>query len=158
LKKDEGNWVKTEYAGDFPKISLTFLSDVYRAKKDAEILCSPVTEEHIVEKLSAPLQIETSIINMGGDPPTFVELQFHVGGVQFVPIKGNFSESIVEAEKYASQKSNYGGYNLINNNCLHYVRDILSLGTASDIEMEKCIEKSISIIPMNFYSELNVIK
>ena len=69
-----------------------------------------------------------------------------------MPIKGDFSQSVEMA--YNKDGGNYGGYNLVSNNCLHYARDVLRAGEASSASVENIIENSICIVPDEFYEQL----
>ena len=48
----------------------------------------------------------------------------------------------------------YGGYNLFSNNCLHYVKEMLRLGTAYNPLVSYYIKNSFTIIPRDFYGNL----
>lgn len=70
----------------------------------------------------------------------------------FFPIKGNFARSILYAQGY--KNTNYGGYNLFVNNCLHYVKDVLHEGYIFDAKIKKVINNSDVIEPKGFINAL----
>lgn len=47
-----------------------------------------------------------------------------------------------------------GGYNLVFNNCAHYVQEILKAGTADNSRVESYLESSNTIIPSDLYGYL----
>ena len=148
LKDSDGKWIKTEFNGS--------------KKSNAEIRCYGISSESIISALKSPLESipyarETQHIEwVFGFIPVTITTSYieyvHVGGVQFVPIKGYFSKSIEMA--YDKAGGNYGGYNLVNNNCLHYARDVLRAGDASSVSVENIIENSTCIVPDEFYEQL----
>ena len=76
----------------------------------------------------------------------------YTNGSEFFPIKGNFVRSIVYAQGY--KNTNYGGYNLLINNCLHYVKDVLRAGYIFDAKIKKVINNSDIIEPKGFINAL----
>ena len=85
---------------------------------------------------------------------THLTITHYVEGVQYYPIKGDFTESIEKAEYWAN-RAYRGLYSLPTNNCLHYARDLLRYGTAEDPMVELCIHTSATIVPRDFYEMLN---
>ena len=79
--------------------------------------------------------------------------ELYTDGLEFFPIKGDFSESILLAVHY--EGSNYGGYNLLTNNCLHYIKEILKSGFAYDSRIENVLETSQVIEPKGFIRALS---
>ena len=77
----------------------------------------------------------------------------YTDGLEFFPIKGNFAQSIILATNY--EGSNYGGYNLLTNNCLHYIKEILKSGFAYDSRIENVLETSQVIEPKGFIRALS---
>ena len=69
----------------------------------------------------------------------------------WVYIPGDFSASYELAQQYCG--TNYGGYNLLVNNCLHYVREILRAGTPDSFLYTLAFECS-TIIPVRFCKNL----
>ena len=148
IKNSDGKWVKTEFGGS--------------KKSNAEIRCYSISSESIISALKSPLESipyarETQHIEwVFGFIPVTITTSYieyvHVGGVQFVPIKGDFSKSVEMA--YNKDGGNYGGYNLVSNNCLHYARDVLRAGEASSASVENIIENSTCIVPDEFYEQL----
>ena len=147
LKNDSGEWIKTHFFGE--------------EKPDAEIITEPIDAQDIITDLSSPLVKSTEAqVGLFAAAPffslilavplaMFASKEQYVSGVQYVAFKGDFSDSITRAEQY--DDSDYGGYNLITNNCLHYAKDILREGTAENAEIDKYIHQSIEIVPKNFY-------
>ena len=78
----------------------------------------------------------------------------YTSGVQYVPLKGVFSQSIDMANEYIN--SNYGGYNLVGNNCAHYAQEILRFGTVENARVEEYLETSSTIIPKDLYEYLYI--
>lgn len=150
LKDSNGDWIKTELGG--------------KKKKDATVRKYTYTKDNIdilTGYLSAPLESfvylkeEPLFVFFGSVPimrTTYRPEQIHIGGVQYVPLKGDFTDSLKEVDKEVG--GNYGGYSLISNNCLHYVRDILKLGEAHDNNVEEYLENSTTIVPDVFYDGL----
>jgi len=148
IKNSDGKWVKTEFGGS--------------KKSNAEIRCYSISSESIISALKSPLESipyvrETQHIEwVFGFIPVTITTSYveyvHVGGVQFVPIKGDFSKSVEMA--YNKDGGNYGGYNPVSNNCLHYARDVLRAGEASSASVENIIENSKCIVPDEFYEQL----
>lgn len=52
--------------------------------------------------------------------------------------------------------TNYGGYNLFTNNCLHYVNELLSVGTFQNKTMQKFAINSNNIVPHEYHKYLRV--
>ena len=146
LKNNDGSWLRTEFAGpDKPNAKVNIFSE------------NPTS---IVSALSVKVKedaVEYSL-PVVGDPSTSVPLIFtyYVDGVQYYPIKGNFSASIDMANEWVNQRYN-GYYFLTTNNCLHYVRDVLREGTAAVPSVESYIHSSITPVPKSFYDGLKEI-
>ena len=71
--------------------------------------------------------------------------------VEHIYISGDFSDSYELAQSYNG--SNYGGYNLFSNNCLHYVKELLKNGAPEKSWFDTVIN-NYEICPMSFYQEL----
>lgn len=153
LKKNDGTWIKTQFSGDFPEFNsnfIEFLSEIQEKKKNATISSEGIINTKIVEKLSAKLITITGKVVTTDSTEQI--LSYYSSGVQFVPLKGNFSNSIEGA--LSQTNTNYNGYNVLTNNCLHYVRNILRLGEANMPAAEQYITESSVIVPKTFYDEL----
>ncbi|MBE6531810.1 MAG: hypothetical protein E7679_06990 [Ruminococcaceae bacterium] len=140
LKAPEGDWIITEFAGP--------------DKENAKVTSKPCSVEYIIEHLSVEA-VEGVVFSVPISDGVSLSIQFdfYAKGVQFLSMKGDFSNSIAMAEKWKNQK--YKGYYFLpTNNCLHYARDVLKEGTASNEEIEACITSSITPVPKNFYDEL----
>ena len=131
-------WVKTEF-------NTPGGGNIEEAKANAKIY---------VEKYYTSSEVE--YILMQGIRELYMSPGYSAGlyteGSEFFPIKGNFSRSILYAETY--ENTNYGGYNLLINNCLHYVKDVLRTGFISDDEIENVINTSEVIEPKGFMNVL----
>ena len=68
-------------------------------------------------------------------------------GVSYIHISGDFSNSYELAQQYSG--TNYGGYNLFTNNCLHYVRELLREGSPDNPWFDFWFDGS-QISPMRF--------
>lgn len=77
----------------------------------------------------------------------------YTSGVQFVPLKGDFNKSIKLAWEYDDDE--YGGYDLVTNNCAHYAQEILKEGTVYNDKIEKFLETSDTTIPADLYAFLD---
>ena len=68
-------------------------------------------------------------------------------------ISGDYTALLPEVTKLYNDEVDkfYGGYDLLSNNCLHYVKDMLRLGRAYNPKIDKYIKRSWDIIPKNFY-------
>ena len=137
LKDENGIWYLTEFIGEGFDEST------------AEVLTYKVTEQTIKRKLEQPLQSFTTVDTNGMTHTSYYD------GVQYVGLYGDFSESIKLANDYAIN-NDYPKYNLIFNNCLHYVKKILRAGLATNNIAEMYIEKSIDIIPRMFGEQLSL--
>ena len=71
--------------------------------------------------------------------------------VKHIYISGDFSDSYELAQSYNG--SNYGGYNLFSNNCLHYVKELLKAGSPEKPWFNLAINGR-EIRPMSFYKSL----
>ena len=131
-------WVKTEF-------NTPGGGNIEEAKANAKIY---------VEKYYTSSEVE--YILMQGIRELYMSPGYSAGlyteGSEFFPIKGNFSRSILYAEAY--EDTNYGGYNLLINNCLHYVKDVLRTGFIFDDEIENVINTSEVIEPKGFMNVL----
>ena len=76
----------------------------------------------------------------------------NISGLQYTYIEGDFSKSVTLALDYDG--SDYGGYFLPTNNCLHYVKEILSAGTFDDQDAQIYVSASLDIIPTVFHLDL----
>ena len=73
------------------------------------------------------------------------------GTTRYVYIAGDFSASYKLANDY--NQSNYGGYDFLMRNCLHYVKEILRAGNPEQLS-DWMSFSSADIIPAVFYSTL----
>lgn len=144
LKDSDGQWIKTEFTGS--------------SKKDAKVYSNKISPSKIIETLSVEPK---SFQYIGGMQDSslfsdFSKKEFknaYYDGIKFFPIKGDFSRSIDSVnDKYKG--TDYGGYNLVNNNCLHYIKEILSYGVAEEDYVNFLINTSTIIAPDSFYEEL----
>ena len=139
LKDKNNKWFLTEFAGEYPW--------------NAKISTLNVTKKSIISKLNqTPETLSFPVQKYDGIIQKTVIETVYIGGVQFVPIKGDFTESINLAKKYNNQ--NYGGYDLITNNCLHYVKEILEAGQIDDPYIDNAVQNSKTIVPKKYYDEL----
>ncbi len=109
-----GNWYKTEFAGNFPNKSTAKIRTVAVEKNDIEAFLSS-------------------------------------GTTRYTYIEGDFSASYELAQDY--DETNYGGYNFVTRNCLHYVKELLQVGTP-DNSADQTSFYSIDVVPAFFYSTL----
>ena len=82
-----------------------------------------------------------------------------ISGKEYVYISGDFSKSVVIAEKYRG--SDYGGYWLPTNNCTDYVHEVFSGGDQGSILWSNYVENIDPLIPRVYYFllvELNQLK
>ena len=84
---------------------------------------------------------------LSGDPLTQAKYTY---------IEGDFSESCKVADSYKG--TDYGGYRLGTNNCLHYVREILTYGIFEDSAVETTVYASYTNVPIVFFSDLSIAK
>ena len=150
LKKSDGTWIKTEFAA----IGETNLE----AKKNSKVSIKEVNALDIINALSVELETikfeHTINITDNYSIVATIDTNYYCEGVQYYPIKGDFSDSVSFAQKHEGEKyNNY--YFLLTNNCLHYVQDALKQGTANDADVELFIHSSETIVPSDFYSGLN---
>lgn len=73
------------------------------------------------------------------------------GHKKWVYIKGDFSASYELAKQHNG--TNYGGYLLNKNNCLHYAKEILLAGSPDSL-LYKFAFRHPTIVPMEFYVNL----
>ncbi|MBQ7291205.1 MAG: RHS repeat-associated core domain-containing protein, partial [Clostridia bacterium] len=71
--------------------------------------------------------------------------------IDYVYIEGDFTNCFDVVNKY--NNTDYGGYNLITNNCLHYVKEVLSAGDFRGTVIPKYAQSG-TIIPREYYSKL----
>ena len=71
--------------------------------------------------------------------------------VYYKYIAGDFSASYALALSY--QGTNYGGYRVTKNNCLHYVKELLRAGSPKDTWYSSVFNNSM-ISPVGFYGSL----
>ena len=102
-------------------------------KKNARIRTRTATEEEL-ELIDRMLQNED------------------ISGLQYTYIKGDFSDSVKLAIEYNS--SDYGGYCLFTNNCLHYAKEILAKGKFDDPVAQIYAVSSSQIVPIGFHMDL----
>ena len=72
----------------------------------------------------------------------------------YIYIVGDFSNSYKTALDVSINNPNYGGYNLLNNNCSHYVQDLLAKGNTGDLMINNIIQLADATIPRIFYTYL----
>ena len=88
---------------------------------------------------------------MGKYTKKYNSLKNYIGfeGWKFLYIKGDFTKSL----DYAKSKVNddLGGYHLLFNNCLHYVKDVLKRGKASNRLLDLYFRYSFTRIPTVFF-------
>ena len=156
LKNDDGSWIRTDFnvPDDAPNL--------IKKKENAHIYTYNVPSNYIIEKLSVKPDGYTTYVTtqkidyVFGFIPVVLEyqepVQVYTSGVQYVPLKGDFSESIELAWEYKNEK--YGGYDLVTNNCAHYAQEILKEGTVYNEKIEKFLETSDTIIPADLYAFL----
>ena len=110
--------------------------------------------DNIIEALSKTFITETTDVEIFHifDYTKYVSFTYGVGGVQYVTLKGDFSDSIQKAKDNIN--SDFGGYDLITNNCLHYVKEILKKGNADSDIVEYLLTNSLEIVPALFYDSL----
>lgn len=130
LKVSYNNWIKTEY------------NSPDGTKKNARIYIDRNLSSQAVRNVLAQ-GIRDFRTTSGG---------MCVDGAEFFPLKGCFQNSISIAEQY--EGTNYGGYDVITNNCLTYVRDILKEGYACDYRIRNVINNSSAIAPRAFLQDL----
>ncbi len=141
------SWIITQYTGKFPD------------KTTATIRTRTISADEIIQALS--VGVKEKQITIPCKPTISNGFKFsktinYKEGVYYVPIQGDFFESIDLAWEYDGQ--NYGGYDLINNNCLDYAQEILKKGTAKYYEVEQFLNSAEYTIPIAFYSDLNSIE
>ena len=69
-------------------------------------------------------------------------------------IEGDFSKAYEYAVWVTENYSDYGGYDLLSNNCLHYVKNVMSHGTFDNYFLGLYVKNSICIIPSSFYNDI----
>lgn len=78
-----------------------------------------------------------------------------LGGWRTLYIKGDFRESLKYARKY--KDTDYGGYNLLFNNCLHFVRNALRKGKCSNKLLQLYFLMSRTIVPRVFLNTASIV-
>ena len=78
-----------------------------------------------------------------------------LGGWRSLYIKGDFTGSLKYAESY--EGTNYGGYNLFTNNCLHFVRNALKRGKCKNALLQLYFMSSTTIVPRIFFNNACVV-
>ena len=73
-------------------------------------------------------------------------------GVNHIYISGDFSASYELAKRYDG--TDYGGYCLLTNNCLHYVKELLRKGTPNSMLYSLAFTR-LTIVPIVFYTVLS---
>lgn len=137
LKYNGNIWVKTEFntpGGD----------NIDEAKTNARIYVEYYTSSDVEYILMQGLR--ELYMSSGYNSGIYTE------GSEFFPIEGNFSRSILYAQCY--EGTNYGGYNVLINNCLHYVKDVLRSGFIFNDAIENVINNSQVIEPKGFINAL----
>ncbi len=77
-----------------------------------------------------------------------------IKNTKYTYISGDFTESLELARNY--EGTNYGGYNLFTNNCLHYAKEILTAGKFENEIQQAFANNSHTIIPRDFHSTLEI--
>ena len=75
-----------------------------------------------------------------------------IENIEYLYISGDFSNSLAYAEKHSG--TNYGGYDLLKNNCFHYARDTLLEGTFDDVVDYAALTRYTGNIPAQSYDYL----
>ena len=96
------------------------------SKADARVCTEPISEQKMWKFLSS-------------------------AGVSYIYISGDFTGSYELAQQYSG--TNYEGYDLFTNNCLHYVKELLRAGSTKYISYHAFFN-SRCIIPTQFYRAL----
>ena len=78
-----------------------------------------------------------------------------LGGWRTLYIKGDFRESLKYARKFDG--TDYGGYNLLFNNCLHFVRNALRKGKCSNKLLQLYFLMSRTIVPRVFFNTASIV-
>ena len=78
-----------------------------------------------------------------------------LGGWRTLYIKGDFTKSLEYARKY--ENTDYGGYNLIFNNCLHFVRNALRQGKSKNSLLQLYFMFSSTIVPRVFFNNALIV-
>lgn len=138
LKDKDGTWIKTEF-------NTTGGSDIPEKKNNAKV---SVKDNYTSKMVLSDLKegVRKLYMSSGYGSGIFTD------GLEFFLISGDFSESIKLARSY--KDTNYGGYDLLKNNCLHYVVEILRAGTASHDGIENVLNTSTVIVPKGFLNQL----
>jgi hypothetical protein len=76
----------------------------------------------------------------------------YIPDINYGLIIGDFSKSVEVAYQY--NLTNYGGYNLLTNNCLHYAHDILLVGTPKLARDYLALSTFDGYVPVDFLSHL----
>ena len=121
IQDENGEWWITEYSG----------SD----KSTAHVVCRKATQSDW-ERFKPQKGFWNSIKNL-----------FQISGNSSVYLKGDYSNSLSKAQGLIG--SDLGGYNLLTNNCLHYVKSILS-ETNIDSVTNSYFKNSKTFIPNMF--------
>ncbi len=78
---------------------------------------------------------------------------YRTGGVQYVPLTGDFSESLSQALTYYEQ--GFGSlYTFVRNNCLRFFKDIMRAGVADNPQVETFLETGGYIVPAIYGDKL----
>lgn len=123
IQDENGEWWITEYSGSFPD------------KSTAHVVCRKATQSDW-ERFKPQKGFWNSIKNL-----------FQISGNSSVYLKGDYSNSLSKAQGLIG--SDLGGYNLLTNNCLHYVKSILS-ETNIDSVTNSYFKNSKTFIPNMF--------
>jgi len=156
LKTEDGQWIKTEYIG------------VGYDKSTAEVKTDEIGEDELFAYLNQKLEWKSisiptlQLVNfqdtamlvpqIGED----VELSYKSEGVQYVAFNGEYSDSIELAQRY-DDTGEYPKYHLLENNCLHYVKEILGEGFAENPMLDHYIKNTGQIIPSEFHKAVEFI-
>ena len=92
-------------------------------------------------------------INQGVLTTIFNSKEIKIHGTEYAYISGDFTVSLQLAIKYNNEQ-NYPRYNLLTNNCLHYIQLILSKGIYNTEKEQKFFASSNEIVPERYLKQL----
>ena len=76
----------------------------------------------------------------------------NINNLNYVYLEGDFSKSVKYAKKH--EGSNYGGYNLATNNCMHYAQNVLLKGKFDNAIEKHFLETNPHVAPVDLYKRL----
>ena len=80
---------------------------------------------------------------------------YGIDGFQEFYIEGDFTKSLEYANKYKG--GNYGGYKILKNNCLHFVRNALRHGKCKNSLLQLYFMMSKTVIPIVFFCNVQIV-